>query len=65
MLSDIRRAAGMTQEELSEASGVPRRTIQDWERFGVSPRTASQLIAMSDALGCTVDQILRDDRKTI
>ena len=48
----------MTQEQLSETSGVPRRTIQDWERWGVSPVIAGNLGALADALGCTVDAIL-------
>lgn len=61
MLKEERKRAGMTQEQLSDASGVPRRTIQDWERWGVSPAVAGKLIALSDALGCTVDAILKSD----
>lgn len=51
----------MTQEQLSETSGVPRRTIQDWERWGVSPVIAGNLLALADALGCSVDAILRPE----
>ena len=58
MLKEERRRAGMTQEQLSETSGVTRRTIQDWERWGVSPVIAGNLVALADALGCTVDAIL-------
>lgn len=61
LIKEERKRAGMTQEQLSDASGVPRRTIQDWERWGVSPVVASSLIAIADALGCTVDSLLRQE----
>ena len=32
-----RREAGLTQKDLSEWLGIPRRTIEDWDRGASSP----------------------------
>jgi len=57
MLKEMRRRAGMTQRELAERSGVPRRTIQNWEN-GVAEPPARQLKRVADVLGCKVDDLL-------
>lgn len=58
MLKDQRTRVGMTQRQLAEKSGVPYRTIQDWERFGVSPHVLKQLKKLADALGCGVADLI-------
>lgn len=30
-IKDARKAAGLTQQGMSDLIGIPRRTIQDWE----------------------------------
>jgi len=55
-LRDLRDAAGLTQEELSERSGIAVRTISDLER-GVAgnPRQATA-VALADGLGLAGDE---------
>lgn len=56
-----RVGAGMSQRDLSKRSGVPRRTIQEWERRGCGNAAAGSLKKAADALGCTVDDLLEGD----
>lgn len=58
-LGDARREAGLSQRELSELSGVPRRTIQDWERLGCSQARAGELAKVAEALGVGTESLLR------
>ncbi len=34
-ITEARKAAGLTQKAMSELLGIPRRTIEDWDR-GIS-----------------------------
>lgn len=43
MLKEKRQEAKLSQRRLSELSGVPKRTIQDWERKGVDHATVGNL----------------------
>lgn len=61
MLSFERKRAGLTQRQLAEKSGVPARTIQYWEDKGVRRATVGNLMKVADALGCTLDEIVRGD----
>lgn len=56
MLKEIRKRKGMTQRELSEASGVPLRTIQNWER-DFSHATVGNALKVARALGVTLDEL--------
>lgn len=44
-LKEARKLAGLTQKEMSEQLGIPKRTIEDWER-GIStpPKYVEQLV---------------------
>ena len=53
-----RVGAGMSQRELAKRSGVPYRTIQEWERRGCEIAGAGSLKKVADVLGCTVDELL-------
>lgn len=57
-LREIRRAHGMTQEALSAFSGVNRVSIAKYETGKSAPslETAKRL---ADALGVTVDELIR------
>ena len=61
VLSFERKKMGLTQKALAEASGVPVRTIQAWEDRGVSHATVGNLVKVADALGCTLDDVVRGD----
>ena len=60
MLRAIRKEKGLTQAELSEMSGQPLRTIQDWEIRGVEHGTVAKVKAVADVLGCKVDGLIQD-----
>ena len=53
---ELRRLNGMSQEQLAEASGVSRRTIQALEAGTVSPRL-DLLEKLAEAMGHTVNLI--------
>lgn len=56
-LKEKRIAAGFSQQGLADATGVPRRTIQNWER-DVSKASVLPLKKVADALGCKVDDLI-------
>ena len=56
-LKAIRRAAKMSVEALAEATGATVRAIRSWEQGQREPDIA-HLIALADALRCTVDQLI-------
>lgn len=56
-LKEMRIKAGISQQELADKSGVPRRTIQNWER-DTSNASASALKRVADVLGCKVDDLI-------
>jgi transcriptional regulator with XRE-family HTH domain len=57
MLQAYRKKAGMTQAQLAEQSGLPLRSIQNWEVGHRMPR-AQALLALAKAVGATVEQLL-------
>ena len=59
----LRRAAGLTQQELALKAGVSSLVIGKIERGEVDPRLAT-LTAIADALGVTVVDLLEDSRRT-
>ena len=58
-LSDKRKAAGITQIELSEALEVAQSTVAMWETGKAYPR-AALLPKIAQILGCTVDELLSE-----
>ena len=54
----IRRAQDLTQEQLAQKSGVSRVTIQQLERNKKAVTTTKTLIALADALGVSLDELI-------
>lgn len=52
-----RRELGLTQRALSELSGVPIRTIQNWEQGKAVP-TVFEFREVARALGCSMDDLV-------
>lgn len=54
----------LSQDELAERLGVSSASIRQWESGATRP-SASNLLAMSDMFGCSVDYLLgrTDERK--
>lgn len=56
-IKTLRKAKGLSQEELATKLNVVRQTISKWEQ-GLSVPDADMLIALSDALGEPVSRLL-------
>lgn len=59
-LKQRRKNAGLSQRELAERSGVPIRTIQQYEQRqkNINKAQAESLIMLSRVLCCRVDDLL-------
>ncbi len=55
-----RRAAGMTLEELAAEVGCTLQAVSCWERGQTLP-TADRLPKLAKALGCTIDDLFREE----
>lgn len=61
-IEKLRRSVpGMTRKELSDLSGVPYRTIEDWERWNRPPRDCVQLHKVAVVLKCTIEDLVNFD----
>lgn len=56
-LKRIRKEAGLSQVQLSQKLNCSQNEISRWEN-GLEP-SISNLIKLSDALSCTVDELVR------
>lgn len=56
-ISERRRAAGLTQEDVASRLGVSRQTVGKWESGRATPEL-EKLIALCDLLGCTLDELV-------
>lgn len=63
-ITHLRKARGMTQEELSESVGVTRQTISKWE-LDTSTPDLDYLCKLCDLLGVTADYLIRPERETV
>lgn len=63
-ITNLRKARGMTQEELSEAVGVTRQTISKWE-LDTSTPDLDYLCTLCDLFGVTADYLIRPEKETI
>ena len=56
-LQNLRKAAGMSQEELAERLGVSRQAVSKWETDGGYPEM-DKLLLLRDLFGVTVDELM-------
>lgn len=63
-ITSLRKARGMTQEELSEAIGVTRQTISKWELDASTP-DLDYLCKLCDLFGVTADYLIRPEKETV
>lgn len=59
-IAALRRARGMTQEQLAERLGVTRQAVAKWEGAQGCPDVGS-LLGLCDCLGVSVDALLRGE----
>lgn len=57
MLKTLREEAGLTQEALAERSGLPLRSIQNWEQGHRVPRVQA-LPSLARAMGMPVERLV-------
>lgn len=60
-LYSLRKARGMTQQELADRLDVTNKAVSKWETGEAFPETA-QLVPIADIFGVTVDELLRGCR---
>ena len=60
----MREKKKMSQYDLAVAVSVGRSTVAMWE-IGVNSPTADKLVKVADVLGCTVDELLREEKKEV
>lgn len=60
-IKQIRQAKNLNRKQLSELSGVPSRTIDDWENNRRMPRDVYQLKKVADALGVNIEELIKWD----
>lgn len=57
-IKELREKAGLSRIELAELSGVPYRTLENWEKGIRKPLNVYQLKKVADALKCTVEELI-------
>lgn len=60
LLKQIRQRAGLSQSELAEQSGVPLRTIQQYEQRqkSINKAQAEYLVMLAKALNCNAEALI-------
>lgn len=57
-VTGLREARGLTRTQLSRLSGVPLRTLEEWEAGRRVPRDVYQIHAVAAALGMSIEDYL-------
>ena len=60
-IEQFRKRAKITQVELANKLGVTQSAISQWESGATQPEVG-KLLKMSEIFGCTVDELLKEDR---
>lgn len=58
-LADLRRKAGMSQEQLADRLGVTRQSVSKWESGTAMPELV-KLISLSELFGVSMDYLVKD-----
>ena len=58
-LADLRRRAGLSQEQLADRLGVTRQSVSKWEGGAAMP-DIGKLISLSELFGVSVDYLVKD-----
>ena len=58
-IAAVRKAAGLTQEQLGELLGVTRQAVSKWES-GASDPSTSNLLALARLYGVSAEELLRE-----
>lgn len=58
-LAELRRKAGLSQEQLADRLGVTRQSVSKWESGAAMPELG-KLIALSELFGVSIDYLVKD-----
>ena len=61
-IAEIMKKQGITPKELSDKTGIPIRRLRSYI-YGEREPGIGGLIALTDALKCTVDEMIRDGER--
>jgi len=63
MLKEIRESRGMSQQDLADKTGIPKRMIQAYEQGyrNINGAKLSTLLTFANVLNCQIDQIVTDE----
>lgn len=61
MLRERRIAAGYTVKQLAALTGIPYRTIENWEKYGVERGTFGSVVKLADFLELWAEQLITDE----
>ena len=59
-IAELRKAAGLTQENLADKLGIKQGAIAMWESGKAMPRT-DKLPLLAQLLGCTIDELFEQE----
>lgn len=62
VLEQLRKKAGLTQEQLSKLIGVNQTAISQWEKGRTCP-TSDKLPELAKALGCSIEELFKEEKK--
>lgn len=57
-IKELRTEKGMTVQQLADAAGLPKRTVEEAQRRDTC--SVGTAIKLADALGVTLDELCRD-----
>lgn len=57
-ITERRTAAGISRSELARQSGVPLRTLEDWEHEKTIPTNVYQLAKVARVLNCMIEDLI-------
>lgn len=60
-LTIIREQKGIKQKDLAAQLGVPIKTIQNWEFYGMNGITLEKCVAVADAVGVDVRELYEEN----
>lgn len=60
-IKELRSEKGMTVQQLADAAGIPKRTVEEATRRDTC--SVGTAIKLADALGVTLDELCRDETK--
>ena len=60
LIAELRKKQGMTQQQLADKLNLSNKTISKWESGSGSP-DISNLLALAEVLGVSVDELLRGE----